>query len=113
MADFGLTRSNDARCIGDQCGVAQLIPGIGQLRLGGAQGALTAAQRRLGRVVFALAGVALGQEFLLAHERRGALFDQGLFGHHLRLGRVDIGLQVLGIEPGQHLFGRHPVTDID
>ncbi|MNR29857.1 hypothetical protein D3C85_1472720 [compost metagenome] len=81
--------------------------------LGGGQRTLAAAQLSLGGVVFALAGVALGQEFLLAHERGGGLFDPRLFGNYLRLGRIDAGLQILRIEPGEHLSGRHPITDID
>src|SRR3546814_368152 len=52
------------------------------------------------------------QEFLLAHERRRTLLDPRLFGGHLSLGGVDTGLQVLGVEPGEHLSGRNPVTDI-
>ena len=113
LADFGLTRGNHPRRVGDQRGVAQLFTGVGQLRLGRRQGALAAAQGGLGGIVFALAGVALGQEFLLANESGGGLFDSGLFGNDLRLSRVDAGLQVLGIEFGQHLFGRNPITDID
>ncbi|MNE80757.1 hypothetical protein D3C80_1773570 [compost metagenome] len=49
---------------------------------------------------------------MLAHEGGGVLFDLGLFGDDLCLGRIHVGLQVLGIEPGEHLPGRNPVTDI-
>ncbi|MNV66164.1 hypothetical protein D3C71_1589040 [compost metagenome] len=31
----------------------------------------------------------------------------------MRLGRIDIGLQILGVEPGQHLLGGHSITDVD
>ncbi|MNP16252.1 hypothetical protein D3C76_1086400 [compost metagenome] len=90
-----------------------MFAGVGQLGLGSAQCTLAAAQLGLGRVVFALAGVALGQEFLLAHERRRTLLDPRLLGGHLGLGGVDVGLQVPGVEPGQHLPGRDPGADID
>ncbi|MNN35402.1 hypothetical protein D3C81_1492520 [compost metagenome] len=67
----------------------------------------------LGRVVFALAGVTLGQQFLLTHERRRTLRHPRLLGDDLRLGRIDIGLQILRVEPGQHLLGCHSITDVN
>ncbi len=90
-----------------------MILGIGQLRLCRAQGALAAAQGGLGGVEFALAGVTLGQQFLLTHERCGALLDPCLLGDDLGLSGIDVGLQILGIEFGQHLPGADPVADID
>jgi len=33
------------------------------------------------------------------------LLDPRLLGHDLGLGGIDVGLQILGIEPGQHLSG--------
>ena len=113
MADFGLARRDDPRGIGDQRGVAQLFACIGQLRLGSGQGTLTAAQRGLGGVVFAAAGIAFGQEFFLAHEGGGGLLDPRLLGHNLGLGRIDVGLQVLRVELGQDLPGRDAVAYVD
>ncbi len=112
LADFGLPRGNDARRIGDQGGVTQLLAGIGQLRLGGFERALATVQLRLCRVVLTAAGVALGQELFLTHESSGGLPHAGLLGGDGSDGRVDVGLQVFGVELGQHLFGRHPITDI-
>ncbi|MCY1426917.1 hypothetical protein D9M71_427460 [compost metagenome] len=86
LPDFSLTFGDHPGRIGDQCGVAQLITGIGQLRLGGLQGALATAQRRLGGVVLALAGIALGQQFLLTDKGGGALGHPRLFGEHFGLG---------------------------
>ncbi|MNV66165.1 hypothetical protein D3C71_1589050 [compost metagenome] len=31
----------------------------------------------------------------------------------MRLGRIDIGLQILRVEPGQHLLGCHSITDVN
>ena len=89
-----------------------MFTGVGQLRLRCGQGTLAAAQRGLGGVVFAAAGVALGQEFFLAHKSGGGLLDPRLLGHDLGLGRIHVGLQILGIELGQHLFGAHAVAHI-
>lgn len=112
LAHFRLARSNHTGRVGDQGGVAELFAGVGQLGLGGGERTLTAAQRGLGGVVFAAAGIALGQELFLTYKSGSSLFDPRLLGHDLGLGRVDVGLQVLGIELGQHLLGGVAVAHI-
>ena len=112
LADFCLARGNHSRCFSDQRGIAELFAGVGQLGLGGGQGTLAAAQRGLGGIVFAAAGVALGQELFLAHEGGGRLFDPRLLGHNLGLGGIDVGLQVFGIELGQHLLGADAIAHV-
>ncbi|MNO75423.1 hypothetical protein D3C76_664690 [compost metagenome] len=113
LANLGLALGNHAVSLGHQSGVAELFLGIGQLRLGSLERALVAAQRGFGRVVFALAGVALGQEFLLTDKGCGGLRDTRLGGEHFGLGRVDVVLQVFRVESGQHLVGLDVITDID
>jgi len=113
LAHLGLALGDHAIGIGHQRGVAQLLIGIGQLCLGSLERALVAAQRSFGGIVFALAGVALGQQFLLADKGRAGLGDPRLRREHLGLGRVDIVLQVFRVEPRQHLVGLDVVTDID
>ena len=112
MADFRLPLGDHSRRLGDQCGVAQLLSRIGQLRLGGFERALTAAQRGLGRIVFTAAGVALGQQLFLAHKGRAALRHPRLLGGDCGYSGIDVSLQILGIEFGQHLPRRDPVADI-
>ncbi|MNN48928.1 hypothetical protein D3C81_1634290 [compost metagenome] len=41
------------------------------------------------------------------------MLDPRLFGKHRRGGRVDVGLQILGIKPRQYLLGSDPIADID
>ncbi|MNC42859.1 hypothetical protein D3C75_916900 [compost metagenome] len=113
LADLGLALGDDPIGLGDQRGIAQLFVGIGQLRLRGLERALVAAQRGFGGIVFALAGVALGQQLLLAHERGTGLGDPRLRGEHLGLGRVDIVLQVFRVKPGEHLVGLDVIAHVD
>ncbi|KPX12495.1 hypothetical protein ALO72_200037 [Pseudomonas syringae pv. delphinii] len=112
LPDFRLTRRNHPRCIRDQRGITQLLAGIGQLCLRGFQRTFAAAHGRLCGVIFAAAGIALGQQLLLAHERSAGLTHASLFGGHRGGGRVDIDLQILGVKTGQHLPGSDPVADI-
>ncbi|MNJ56530.1 hypothetical protein D3C77_520810 [compost metagenome] len=50
---------------------------------------------------------------MLTDKRGGTLGHPRLFGEHFGLGRIDSGLQVFGVEPGQDLIGLHMVADID
>ncbi len=113
LADLGLALGDHAIGFGHQSGVAQLLVGAGQLRLGGLERALITAQGRFGGIVFAAAGVALGQQFLLAHEGGTGLGNPCLCGEHFGLGRIDVVLQVLGVQARQHLVGLDVVTDVD
>ncbi len=112
LPDFRLTRRNHPRCIRDQRGITQLLAGIGQLRLRGFQRTFAAAHGSLCGVIFAAAGVTLGQQLLLARERSAGLTHTSLLGGHSSSCRIDIDLQILGVEPGQNLPGSDPVADI-
>ncbi|MCY1431180.1 hypothetical protein D9M71_471430 [compost metagenome] len=83
------------------------------MRLGSLERALVAAQRGFGRVVLALAGVALGQEFLLTDKGCGGLRDPRLRGEYLGLGRVDVVLQVFRVQARQHLVSLDVVANVD
>ena len=71
------------------------------------------AQRRLGLVVVAARGVAAGQKILLALEGGRRLPQPGLGRGDAGLGRDQLGLLLVGIEPGQHLVQHDMVADID
>ena len=89
-----------------------MLAGVGQLRLSGFQRTLAATQGRLRGVVLTLTGVTLGQQFLLADKSGAGLTDTCLLGRDGCLRRIDIDLQILGIEPCQYLVRLDPVADI-
>ncbi|MNP13055.1 hypothetical protein D3C76_1053200 [compost metagenome] len=50
---------------------------------------------------------------MLTDKGGGGLGHARLFGKDFGLGRIDIGLQVLGVEPGQDLVGLDVIADVD
>jgi hypothetical protein len=112
LAGLGHLRDDDAVGLGLELGVAELVVGLGELALGLCQLRLCRAGGRVGLVVLATGGIAGRQQILLAFEGAGRL-PQGRLGRlHAGLGGLQLGLLLVGIEPGQHLVGGDVVADI-
>lgn len=113
LADLAAALGNDAVGGGLEFGVGELVFGGGLLGKGGVQGALCGTAFGLGAVVFAAAGVALGQQLALAPEVDLGQAQPRLLGRDGGAGVVHLGAQLLRVEAGQDLAGLHPVADVD